>query len=64
MRVLTKESALVLTAVDIEGKNTQEQDQIRAWAAPTAGPKISPVLEGILGRQGKGCWQQRLKKNI
>ena len=41
-------------AVDIEGKNTQEQD-IRIWAAPTAGPEISTVLEGILGRWG-GLW--------
>ena len=30
-------------AVDIGGKNTQEQDQIRIWAAPTAGPEISSV---------------------
>jgi len=36
--------------VDVEDKDTQEQDQIRIWAAPTAGPEISTVLEGILGR--------------
>ena len=37
-------------AVDVEGKDTQEQDQIRICAAPTAGPEISTVLEGFLGR--------------
>ena len=55
LRAPTKENALVLIAVDIEGKNTQEQDQIRNWAALTAGPEISSVLEGILGRWG-GLW--------
>ena len=39
----------------IGGKNTQELHQIRIWAAPTAGPKISTLLEGILGRYG-GLW--------
>ena len=29
LRAPTKENVLVLIAVDIEGKNTQEQDQIR-----------------------------------
>ena len=29
LRAPTKENTLVLIAVDIEGKNTQEQDQIR-----------------------------------
>ena len=38
LRAPTKENALVLIAVDIEGKNTGEKDQIRIWAAPTAGP--------------------------
>ena len=51
----TKENALALIAVDIGGKNTQEKDQIRIWAAPTAGPETSTVLEGILGRGG-GLW--------
>ena len=41
---------MVLIAVDTGGKNTQEQDQIRIRAAPTAGPETSKVLEGILGR--------------
>ena len=50
LRAPTKENSLVLTAVDIEGKNTQEKDQIRVWDAPTAGPEISTVLEGILAR--------------
>ena len=36
--------------MDIGGKNTQEEDQIRIWAAPTAGPEISTVLEDILRR--------------
>ena len=54
-RAPTKENALVLIAVDIGGKNTRERDQIRIWAAPTAGPEISTVLEGILGRWG-GLW--------
>ena len=70
MRAPTKENTLVLIAMDIGGKNTQEEDQIRAWAAPTAGPETSTVLEGVLGWGGlwlpvrEGCWQQRLKKNI
>ena len=49
LRDLAKENALVLIAVDIGGKNTQESDQIRIWAVPTAGPEISTVLESILG---------------
>ena len=55
LRALTKENALALIVVDIGGKNIQEQDQVRTWAAPTAGPEISPVLEGIPGRWG-GLW--------
>ena len=50
MRTSAKENALVLIAVDIGSKNIEEQDQIRICAAPTAGPEISMVLEGILGR--------------
>ena len=50
MRAPAKEKALVLIAVDTGGKNTEEQDQIRIRAAPTPGPEISTVLEGILGR--------------
>ena len=50
LRAPTKENALVLIAVDLRGKNTQEQDQIRILAAPTTGPEINIVLEGILGR--------------
>ena len=30
----TKTNALGLLAVDVGGKNTQEWDQIRIWAAP------------------------------
>ena len=41
--------------MDFGGKNTQDQDLVRVWAAPTAGPEISTVLEGILGRWG-GLW--------
>ena len=55
LRAPTKENTLVLIAVDIVGKNTQEQDQIRIWAAPTAGPEINTALEDILGRWG-GLW--------
>ena len=55
LRAPTKENAVVLTAVDVGDKNTQEQEQIRIWAAPTAGPEISTVLEGIPGRWG-GLW--------
>ena len=50
LRAPTKENALALIAVDIGDKNTQEQDQMRICAAATAGPEISTVLEGILGR--------------
>jgi len=50
LRVPTKENTLALIAVDIGGKNTQEEDQIRISAAPTAGPEISTVLEDMLGR--------------
>ena len=60
LRAPTKENALVLIAVDIGGKNTEEEDQIRIRAAPTAGPEISTVLEGILGRWS-GLWLQRGK---
>ena len=51
LRTLAKENTLVLIAVDTGGKNT-EYDQIRAWAAPIAGPETSAVLQGILGKQG------------
>ena len=51
LRAATKENALVLTAVDTGGKNTEEEDQIRVSAAPTAGPETSLVVESILGRQ-------------
>ena len=50
LRAPTKENAVTLIAVDTGGKNTQELDQIRICTAPTAGPEISSVLEGILGR--------------
>ena len=72
LRAPTKENALVLTAVDTGGENTKEQDQIRIWAAPRAGPEISSV-EGhrrevrwtvCYSQWGKGLWQQWLKKNI
>ena len=43
MRPPTKETTLVLIAVDTGGKNTHELDQIRICAAPTAGPEISSV---------------------
>ena len=55
LRAPTKENAQALIAVNTGGKNTQEQDQIRIWAASTAGPEISTLLEGILGRWG-GLW--------
>ena len=55
LRAPTKENTQVLIAVDIVGKNTQEYNQIRIWAAPTAGPEISTMLEGMLGRWG-GLW--------
>ena len=59
LRAPTKEKAWVMIAVDIRGKNTPEQDQIRIWAAPTAGPEISTVLEGILGTWGGLCLPAR-----
>ena len=43
LRAPTKENALVLIAVDIGSKNTQEKDQIRIAAASTAGPEIRSV---------------------
>ena len=49
LRAPTKENALVLIAVDIGSKNTQEKDQIRIAAASTAGPEIRSVGR-ILGR--------------
>ena len=70
-KALTKQSTIVLTAVDVGGKNTQEQDKIRIWAAPTASSGTRTVLQGILGRWGemwpqqvKGPWQHWLKKSI
>ena len=50
-----EENTLVLTAADIGGKNTQEEDQVRIWAASKAGPETSRVSEGLLGRGG-GLW--------
>ena len=50
LRAPTKENALGPIAVDIGGKNTQEEDQVRIWASPIAGPETSTALEGILGR--------------
>ena len=38
------ENTRVLMAVDIGGKNTEDQNQIRIWAAPTTGPEICTVL--------------------
>ena len=55
MRVSTEENALAQANVDSGVKNMQEQDTIRVWAAPAAGPEMSSVLEGILGRRG-GRW--------
>ena len=63
LRPPTKENVLVLIAVDIRSKNTQEKDQIRIWAAPTAGPEISTVLEGILGRWG-GVWFPERERTV
>ena len=48
LRAPTKETALVLIAVDIGGKNTQDWRQIRDSVAPTAGPETSTELEGTL----------------
>ena len=39
---------IVLIAVDIGGKNTQDWRQIRDSVAPTAGPETSTELEGTL----------------
>ena len=56
LRAPTNENILVLIAVDVGGKNTQEWNQVRIWAALPAGPEVSTVLlEGILGRSG-GRW--------
>ena len=46
----TKENALVLIAVDVGGKNTQDKGQIRIRATPTTGSEVNTVFEGILGR--------------
>ena len=46
-----KRKQISSVAMDIGGKNMQEEDQIRVWAVSTAGPETSPVLEGIQGRQ-------------
>ena len=59
----TKDNALALIAVDTGGKNTQEWDQIRIWTAPTAGPEISTMLEGILGRWG-GLWRSVRERTL
>ena len=50
LRTPTKENAVVQIAADTGGKNREEQDQISISAAHTAGPEISTVLEGVLGR--------------
>ena len=48
LRAPTKANTLVMTAVDIGDKNTQEYNQIRISAALTGGAETSPLLEGIL----------------
>ena len=70
LRAPTKENALVLLAVDIGGKNTEEEDQIRIWAVPTAGQRSAQCWRASQGgevdcdsQRGKGLWQQWLKKN-
>ena len=63
LRAPAKESALVLIAVDTGGKNTQEQDQIRIWAAPTAGRETSTGWDGILGRRG-GLWLPERERTL
>ena len=50
MRAPTEENALVLIAVDVGGKNTQDKGQIRIRATPTTGSEVNTVFEGILGR--------------
>ena len=50
LRTPRKENALVLIAVDIEGKNTRSRTRLDYEMHPTAGPETSTVLEGILGR--------------
>lgn len=41
MSVPTKENTLPLATVDVGGKNTQEQGQIKDWAVPATGPDVS-----------------------
>ena len=55
LRAPTEENALVLIAVDVGGKNTQDKGQIRIRATPTTGSEVNTVFEGILGRWG-GLW--------
>ena len=45
LRAPPRGNTLVPIAVDIGGNNTERQDQIRIWAASTAGPEISSVME-------------------
>ena len=63
LRAPTKENALVLIAVNIGGRNTEEKDEIRIWAAPTAGPEINTVLERILRRWG-GLWLPVMERTL
>ena len=63
LRAPTKENTLVLIAVYIGGKNTQQYDQIRVWAAPTACPETNTVLEDTLeGRDGR--WLPERKRML
>ena len=43
LRAPTKENALVLIAVDIEGKNTRSRTRLDYEMHPTAGPETSSV---------------------
>ena len=49
LRAPTKENALVLIVLDIGGKTHRSRTRLES-ELPTAGTKISTVLEDILGR--------------
>ena len=71
LRAPAEENTLVLIAVGAGGKNTQEQDQVRTWAAPTAGPETSSagghpreVRWTVTPSEGKDSESSDSRKNI
>ena len=65
MRVPTKENALVLTTVDIGGKNTQDEDQIRVYTdQPSIEGYLMQVKWTVTHSQGKHAESRNSRKTF